>query len=73
VPRIGVGGPVGSGKMALVAALCRALSAELTLGVVATRRPCAAAGPRCSPRSRDPATTDVSAWVRAVHLEVAAG
>jgi putative protein kinase ArgK-like GTPase of G3E family len=35
VPRIGVGGPVGSGKTALVAALCRALSAELTLGVVA--------------------------------------
>jgi urease accessory protein len=34
VPRIGVGGPVGSGKTALVAALCRALSAELTIGVV---------------------------------------
>ncbi len=34
VPRIGIGGPVGSGKTALVAALCRALSAELTLGVV---------------------------------------
>ncbi len=34
VPRIGIGGPVGSGKTALVAALCRALAAELTIGVV---------------------------------------
>jgi urease accessory protein len=34
VPRIGVGGPVGSGKTALVAALCRTLSAELMIGVV---------------------------------------
>jgi urease accessory protein len=34
VTRIGVGGPVGSGKTALVAALCRTLSAELTVGVV---------------------------------------
>jgi urease accessory protein UreG len=34
VPRIGIGGPVGSGKTALVAALCRALSGELMLGVV---------------------------------------
>jgi urease accessory protein len=34
VPRIGIGGPVGSGKTALVAALCRALSDELTIGVV---------------------------------------
>ena len=34
VPRIGIGGPVGSGKTALVAALCRTLSTELTLGVV---------------------------------------
>ncbi len=33
-PRIGIGGPVGSGKTALVAALCRTLSAELTIGVV---------------------------------------
>jgi urease accessory protein len=33
-PRIGIGGPVGSGKTALVAALCRALSQELTIGVV---------------------------------------
>jgi urease accessory protein len=33
-PRIGVGGPVGSGKTALVAALCRALSSEFTIGVV---------------------------------------
>ncbi len=33
-PRIGIGGPVGSGKTALVAALCRALAAELTIGVV---------------------------------------
>jgi urease accessory protein len=32
--RIGIGGPVGSGKTALVAALCRALRAELTVGVV---------------------------------------
>ncbi|HKB29835.1 MAG TPA: urease accessory protein UreG [Streptosporangiaceae bacterium] len=32
--RIGVGGPVGSGKTALVAALCRALGADLRLGVV---------------------------------------
>lgn len=32
--RIGIGGPVGSGKTALVAALCRALSDELTIGVV---------------------------------------
>ena len=34
VPRIGIGGPVGSGKTALVAALCRALSGELKIGVV---------------------------------------
>jgi urease accessory protein len=32
--RIGIGGPVGSGKSTLVAALCRALSAELSIGVV---------------------------------------
>ena len=32
--RIGVGGPVGSGKTALVAALCRRLRAELSLVVV---------------------------------------
>ncbi|NUT33280.1 MAG: urease accessory protein UreG [Hamadaea sp.] len=32
--RIGIGGPVGSGKTALVAALCRALSNELRLAVV---------------------------------------
>jgi urease accessory protein len=34
VPRIGIGGPVGSGKTALVAALCRALSDELMIAVV---------------------------------------
>jgi urease accessory protein len=32
--RIGIGGPVGSGKTALVAALCRALAGELDLAVV---------------------------------------
>ena len=32
--RIGIGGPVGSGKTALVAALCRSLSPTLRLGVV---------------------------------------
>jgi len=32
--RLGVGGPVGSGKTALVAALCRALGAEVELAVV---------------------------------------
>ena len=32
--RIGVGGPVGSGKTALVAALCRSLAGELRLAVV---------------------------------------
>jgi urease accessory protein len=32
--RIGIGGPVGSGKTALVAALCRALGNELRLAVV---------------------------------------
>jgi urease accessory protein len=32
--RVGIGGPVGSGKTALVAALCRALRAELELAVV---------------------------------------
>jgi len=32
--RIGIGGPVGSGKTALVAALCRALRQELSLAVV---------------------------------------
>jgi len=32
--RIGIGGPVGSGKTALVAALCRALGTELRLAVV---------------------------------------
>jgi urease accessory protein len=34
VTRIGIGGPVGSGKTALVAALCRTLAPELTIGVV---------------------------------------
>ncbi|MDI3389012.1 urease accessory protein UreG [Streptomyces sp. B-S-A8] len=32
--RVGIGGPVGSGKTALVAALCRVLSAEYELAVV---------------------------------------
>ncbi|SNT66142.1 urease accessory protein [Asanoa hainanensis] len=32
--RIGIGGPVGSGKTALVAALCRLLAGELRLAVV---------------------------------------
>jgi urease accessory protein len=32
--RLGIGGPVGSGKTALVAALCRALGGELRLAVV---------------------------------------
>jgi urease accessory protein len=32
--RIGIGGPVGSGKTALVAALCRSLGGELALAVV---------------------------------------
>ena len=32
--RIGVGGPVGSGKSSLIAALCGALAGELRLGVV---------------------------------------
>jgi urease accessory protein len=32
--RIGIGGPVGSGKTALVAALCRALREEFSLAVV---------------------------------------
>ena len=32
--RLGVGGPVGSGKTTLVAALCRALGGELSLAVV---------------------------------------
>jgi urease accessory protein len=32
--RLGIGGPVGSGKTALVAALCRALSGEVRLAVV---------------------------------------
>jgi urease accessory protein len=32
--RIGIGGPVGSGKTALVAALCRSLGSTLAIGVV---------------------------------------
>ena len=32
--RVGIGGPVGSGKTALVAALCRTLSSEFQLAVV---------------------------------------
>ena len=32
--RLGIGGPVGSGKTALVAALCRELGSRLSLGVV---------------------------------------
>ena len=32
--RIGIGGPVGSGKSSLVAALCRSLGDELRIGVV---------------------------------------
>ncbi len=34
--RVGIGGPVGSGKTALVAALCHALSHELSVAVVTT-------------------------------------
>jgi urease accessory protein len=32
--RIGIGGPVGSGKSSLVAALCRSLGGEIEIGVV---------------------------------------
>lgn len=32
--RVGIGGPVGSGKTALVAALCRALAGEVSVAVV---------------------------------------
>ena len=32
--RVGIGGPVGSGKTALVAALCRTLGTQLTMAVV---------------------------------------
>jgi urease accessory protein len=32
--RVGIGGPVGSGKTALVEALCRGLSAEMSIAVV---------------------------------------
>jgi urease accessory protein len=32
--RVGIGGPVGSGKSSLVAALCRSLRATLSIGVV---------------------------------------
>jgi urease accessory protein len=32
--RVGIGGPVGSGKTALVAALCRALAGDVSLAVV---------------------------------------
>jgi urease accessory protein len=32
--RIGIGGPVGSGKTALVAALCRTLGGELSVAVM---------------------------------------
>ena len=32
--RVGIGGPVGTGKSSLVAAVCRSLSSELELGVV---------------------------------------
>ena len=32
--RIGIGGPVGGGKTALVAALCRTLRGEMSLAVV---------------------------------------
>jgi urease accessory protein len=32
--RIGIGGPVGSGKTALVAALCRLLSSDLSIAVI---------------------------------------
>jgi urease accessory protein len=32
--RVGIGGPVGSGKTALVAALCRSLAGELSIAVV---------------------------------------
>lgn len=32
--RIGIGGPVGSGKTALVAALCRTLASDVDIGVV---------------------------------------
>jgi urease accessory protein len=32
--RVGIGGPVGSGKSSLIAALCRELASEIRLGVV---------------------------------------
>jgi urease accessory protein len=32
--RIGIGGPVGTGKSSLIAALCRSLAGELAIGVV---------------------------------------
>ncbi len=32
--RVGVGGPVGSGKSSLIAALCRELASEISVGVV---------------------------------------
>jgi urease accessory protein len=32
--RLGIGGPVGSGKTALIAALCASLGAELSIGVI---------------------------------------
>src|SRR5665213_3576885 len=32
--RVGIGGPVGSGKTAVVAALCRTLAHEVSMGVV---------------------------------------
>ena len=45
--RIGVGGPVGSGKTALVAALCRALGMRVRLAVpVAARAPVLFADPQ---------------------------
>lgn len=35
--RIGIGGPVGSGKTALVDALCKTMRERYRLGVIATR------------------------------------
>ncbi|MFY1668515.1 GTP-binding protein [Plantactinospora sp. WMMB334] len=46
--RVGIGGPVGAGKTALVATLCRTLAGEWRLAVVAN----------------DNGATEAAAWIR---------
>ena len=64
--RLGIGGPVGSGKTALVAELCQVLRQEMALAVVTndiytTRTPISSAGPGCWPTTGSARSTPAAA------------